>query len=98
MSILVTDSAGLVGASLALDWLLANGKPIVSLDKLCTGNLGLLGLESENRHAFSKGGHRWFNADYRVARTMPTRAAAIILTPEAHMSCLIHKSSEFSIC
>ena len=57
MTILVTGSAGFIGATFVLDWLAVGGEPVISLDKLTyAGNLAnLKGLESDSRHQFVQG-------------------------------------------
>lgn len=57
MSILVTGSAGFIGANFVLDWLAQHDEPIVSLDKLTyAGNLAnLQSLEADARHSFVQG-------------------------------------------
>ncbi len=55
--ILVTGGAGFIGANFVLDWLAADGEPVVNLDKLTyAGNLGnLAALEGDARHRFVHG-------------------------------------------
>jgi len=57
MTILVTGSAGFIGANFVLDWLAVGDEPVVSLDKLTyAGNLAnLKSLESDSRHQFVQG-------------------------------------------
>ncbi len=57
MSVLVTGSAGFIGANFVLDWLAASDEPIVSLDKLTyAGNLAnLQSVEANSRHIFVQG-------------------------------------------
>lgn len=57
MTILVTGSAGFIGANFVLDWLAVGDEPVISLDKLTyAGNLATLkGLESDSRHQFVQG-------------------------------------------
>ncbi len=57
MTLLVTGSAGFIGANFVLDWLSGADEPIVSLDKLTyAGNLANLhALEGDSRHRFVKG-------------------------------------------
>lgn len=57
MTILVTGSAGFIGANFVLDWLAQGDEPVVSLDKLTyAGNLAnLSSLEGDSRHTFVKG-------------------------------------------
>ena len=55
--ILVTGGAGFIGANFVLDWLAADGEPVVNLDILTyAGNLGnLASLQDDPRHAFVRG-------------------------------------------
>lgn len=57
MTILVTGSAGFIGANFVLDWLAINDEAVVSLDKLTyAGNLqSLASLEGDSRHTFVHG-------------------------------------------
>lgn len=57
MSILVTGSAGFIGANFVLDWLAECDEPVISLDKLTyAGNLqNLASLQGDVRHTFVKG-------------------------------------------
>ena len=57
MTILVTGSAGFIGANFVLDWLAVGDEPVISLDKLTyAGNLAnLKSLESDSRHRFVQG-------------------------------------------
>lgn len=57
MTILVTGSAGFIGANFVIDWLAQSDEPVISLDKLTyAGNLqNLASLESDSRHVFVKG-------------------------------------------
>jgi dTDP-glucose 4,6-dehydratase len=55
--ILVTGSAGFIGANFVLDWLAAHDEPVISLDKLTyAGNLeNLASLRDDARHVFVHG-------------------------------------------
>lgn len=57
MTILVTGSAGFIGANFVLDWLNEHDEAVVSLDKLTyAGNRqNLASLESDPRHTFIQG-------------------------------------------
>ncbi|MGV8841927.1 MAG: dTDP-glucose 4,6-dehydratase [Pseudomonas sp.] len=57
MTILVTGSAGFIGANFVLDWLAQSDEPVVSLDKLTyAGNRqNLASLECDPRHCFVHG-------------------------------------------
>jgi dTDP-glucose 4,6-dehydratase len=55
--ILVTGGAGFIGANFVLDWIAAEGTPVVNLDKLTyAGNpANLASLQGDARHTFVKG-------------------------------------------
>ena len=55
--ILVTGGAGFIGANFVMDWLAAEGSPVVNLDKLTyAGNLGnLVSVANDARHTFVQG-------------------------------------------
>ncbi|PKG93979.1 dTDP-glucose 4,6-dehydratase [Pseudomonas sp. Choline-3u-10] len=57
MTILVTGSAGFIGANFVLDWLAQNNEAVISLDKLTyAGNAeNLKSLDGDTRHTFVKG-------------------------------------------
>ena len=57
MTILVTGGAGFIGSNFVIDWIGAEGEPVVNLDKLTyAGNLAnLAGLAGDPRHAFVRG-------------------------------------------
>ncbi|MCC6248529.1 MAG: dTDP-glucose 4,6-dehydratase [Rubrivivax sp.] len=57
MTILVTGGAGFIGSNFVLDWLAADGEPVVNLDALTyAGNLhNLASLSGDARHVFVKG-------------------------------------------
>jgi dTDP-glucose 4,6-dehydratase len=57
MTILVTGGAGFIGSNFVLDWIAAEGEPVVNLDKLTyAGNLAnLASLASDKRHTFVRG-------------------------------------------
>ncbi|WP_436785334.1 dTDP-glucose 4,6-dehydratase [Stutzerimonas frequens] len=57
MAILVTGSAGFIGANFVLDWLAQNSEAVISLDKLTyAGNVeNLKSLAGDTRHTFVKG-------------------------------------------
>lgn len=57
MTILVTGSAGFIGANFVLDWLAQNNEAVISLDKLTyAGNAeNLKRLDGDTRHTFVKG-------------------------------------------
>ena len=55
--ILVTGGAGFIGSNFVLDWIAAEGEPVVNLDKLTyAGNLAnLASLAQDSRHTFARG-------------------------------------------
>ena len=55
--ILVTGGAGFIGSNFVLDWIAAEGEPVVNLDKLTyAGNLAnLAALAGDERHRFVRG-------------------------------------------
>src|SRR3990167_10884647 len=55
--ILLTGSAGFIGANFVLDWLAEHDEPVISLDKLTyAGNLeNLASLKDDPRHFFVRG-------------------------------------------
>jgi dTDP-glucose 4,6-dehydratase len=57
MTILVTGGAGFIGSNFVLDWIAAEGEPVVNLDKLTyAGNLAnLASLATDKRHTFVRG-------------------------------------------
>ena len=57
MSILVIGGAGFIGSNFVLDWLAADGEPVVNLDALTyAGNLrNLDAINSDARHVFVRG-------------------------------------------
>jgi dTDP-glucose 4,6-dehydratase len=57
MTILVTGGAGFIGSNFVLDWIAAEGEPVVNLDKLTyAGNVAnLASLAGDSRHAFVRG-------------------------------------------
>jgi len=58
--ILVTGSAGFIGANFVLDWCAQHDEAVISLDKLTyAGNLeNLDSLKNNPRHVFSSGRYR----------------------------------------
>jgi dTDP-glucose 4,6-dehydratase len=55
--ILVTGGAGFIGSNFVIDWIAAEGEPVLNLDKLTyAGNLAnLAGLAQDARHRFVRG-------------------------------------------
>ena len=94
--ILVTGGAGFIGANFVLDWLAADGEPVVNLDKLTyAGNLGnLASLEGDARHAFVRGdiGDRALVAAL-LAQHRPR--AVVNFAAESHVDRSIHGPADF---
>jgi len=94
--ILVTGGAGFIGANFVLDWLAANGGPVVNLDLLTyAGNLGnLKSLANDPRHEFVRG-------DIGDAALVPAllakhRPRAIVnFAAETHVDRSIHGPAAF---
>ena len=94
--ILVTGGAGFIGANFVLDWLAADGEPVVNLDKLTyAGNLGnLASLSRDPRHIFVRGdiGERALVA----ALLAEHRPRAIVnFAAESHVDRSIHGPADF---
>ncbi|QJR13277.1 dTDP-glucose 4,6-dehydratase [Usitatibacter palustris] len=96
MTILVTGGAGFIGANFVLDWIAAEGEPVVNVDKLTyAGNLAnLASLSGDKRHAFSRGdiGDRAF-IDALLAQHQPR--AVVHFAAESHVDRSIHAPGEF---
>ena len=94
--ILVTGGAGFIGANFVLDWLAADGEPVVNLDKLTyAGNLGnLASLEGDARHVFVRGdiGDRALVAAL-LAQHRPR--AVVNFAAESHVDRSIHGPADF---
>jgi dTDP-glucose 4,6-dehydratase len=94
--ILVTGGAGFIGANFVLDWLAADGEPVVNLDKLTyAGNLGNLeALADDARHEFVRGdiGDRAL-VESLLARHHPR--AIVNFAAESHVDRSIHGPAEF---
>jgi len=94
--IIVTGGAGFIGANFVLDWIAANGEPVVNLDKLTyAGNLGnLAALRDDPRHVFVRGdiGDRALVA-MLLARHAPR--AIVNFAAESHVDRSIHGPAAF---
>ena len=94
--ILVTGGAGFIGSNFVLDWLGAEGTPVVNLDKLTyAGNLrNLESLGSDARHVFVRGDIG--DADLVARLLKEHRPRAIVhLAAESHVDRSIHGASQF---
>ncbi|HUW25571.1 MAG TPA: dTDP-glucose 4,6-dehydratase [Gallionella sp.] len=94
--ILVTGSAGFIGANFVLDWLAEHDEPVISLDKLTyAGNLeNLASLKSDPRHVFVHGdiGDKELVAKL-LAQHRPR--AVINFAAESHVDRSIHGPEDF---
>jgi dTDP-glucose 4,6-dehydratase len=94
--ILVTGGAGFIGANFVLDWLAADGEPVVNLDLLTyAGNLGnLASLAGDHRHVFAHGDI----GDRALVATLLTRhqpRAVVNFAAETHVDRSIHGPAAF---
>jgi dTDP-glucose 4,6-dehydratase len=94
--ILVTGGAGFIGANFVLDWIAAEGTPVLNLDKLTyAGNPGnLAGLRGDARHVFVKGD---INDRQLVAALLQQHkpAAIVHFAAESHVDRSIHGPDAF---
>jgi dTDP-glucose 4,6-dehydratase len=94
--ILVTGGAGFIGANFVLDWLAAEGEPVLNLDKLTyAGNLANLStLANDARHVFVRGdiGDRALLAKL-LAEHRPR--AVVNFAAESHVDRSIHGPAAF---
>ncbi len=94
--ILVTGSAGFIGANFVLDWLAGADEPVLSLDKLTyAGNLeNLASLESDPRHTFVHGD---IGDTALVARLLAGHRPRAVLNfaAESHVDRSIHGPEDF---
>ena len=94
--ILVTGGAGFIGSNFVLDWIAAEGEPVVNLDKLTyAGNLAnLASLADDKRHAFVRGDicDRAL-LDRLYAEHRPR--AVVHFAAESHVDRSIHGPGEF---
>jgi dTDP-glucose 4,6-dehydratase len=94
--LLVTGSAGFIGANFVLDWLKQHNNPIVSLDKLTyAGNrANLASLDGDARHTFVHGDI----GDQALVEQIFTKhkpAAIINFAAESHVDRSIHSPEDF---
>ena len=94
--ILVTGGAGFIGSSFVLDWIAAEGAPVVNLDKLTyAGNpANLASLDGDPRHVFVKGD---ICDRALVARLLAEHRpwAIIHFAAESHVDRSIHGPADF---
>ncbi|MBX3665779.1 MAG: dTDP-glucose 4,6-dehydratase [Burkholderiales bacterium] len=93
---MVTGGAGFIGANFVLDWLAAEGTPVITLDKLTyAGNLAnLTSLQNDARHVFAKGD---INDRALVAGLLKQYQpqAIVHFAAESHVDRSIHGPGEF---
>ena len=94
--ILVTGGAGFIGSNFVLDWLAADGVPVLNLDKLTyAGNLdNLAKLEGDPRHTFVQGD---INDRALVGKLLKQYQPRAILhfAAESHVDRSIHGPEDF---
>ncbi len=94
--ILVTGGAGFIGANFILDWIAAEGSPVVNLDKLTyAGNpANLAPLKGDNRYIFAQGD---ICDRARVASLLQKHQpqAIVHFAAESHVDRSIHGPGEF---
>ena len=94
--ILVTGGAGFIGANFILDWIAAEGTPVVNLDKLTyAGNpANLAPLKGDARYIFAQGD---INDHALVAGLLETHQprAIVHFAAESHVDRSIHGPGEF---
>src|SRR3984957_11123826 len=94
--ILVTGGAGFIGSNFILQWLAAEGTPVVNLDKLTyAGNLGNLEkVSGDSRYSFVHGdiGDRKLVSDL-LGRCRPR--AVVHFAAESHVDRSIHGPDDF---
>ena len=94
--ILVTGGAGFIGSNFVLDWLAADGAPVLNLDKLTyAGNLeNLAQLEGDPRHTFVQGD---INDRALVGKLLKQYQPRAILhfAAESHVDRSIHGPEDF---
>lgn len=94
--LLVTGSAGFIGANFVLDWLRMNDAPVISLDKLTyAGNRdNLAALEGDARHLFVQGD---IGDTPLVERLLADNRPRAILNfaAESHVDRSIHSPEDF---
>jgi dTDP-glucose 4,6-dehydratase len=94
--ILVTGGAGFIGSNFVIDWIAAEGEPVLNLDKLTyAGNLAnLAGLAQDARHRFVRGDI----ADGALMEKLlaENRPRAIVhFAAESHVDRSIHGPEDF---
>jgi len=94
--IFVTGGAGFIGSNFVLDWLSANGEPLVNLDKLTyAGNLqSLASIAADPRHTFVRGDI----GDRALVRSLLERhrpRAIVNCAAETHVDRSIHGPAAF---
>lgn len=95
-SLMITGGAGFIGSNFVVDWLAAEGEPLINLDKLTyAGNrMNLAGLVDDPRHVFVQGDIgdralvRRLLAEYRPR-------AIVHFAAESHVDRSIHGPEEF---
>jgi dTDP-glucose 4,6-dehydratase len=96
MTLLVTGGAGFIGSNFVLDWMRAETRPVVNLDKLTyAGNpANLASLEGEARHRFVQGdiADRAL-VDALLAEHRPQ--AIVHFAAESHVDRSIHGPADF---
>ncbi|MGC4009294.1 MAG: dTDP-glucose 4,6-dehydratase [Pseudomonas sp.] len=96
MTILVTGSAGFIGANFVLDWLAGNDEKVISLDKLTyAGNRqNLASLDGDERHVFVHGD---IGDGDLVARLLAEHQPRAVLNfaAESHVDRSIHGPEDF---
>lgn len=94
--ILVTGSAGFIGANFVLDWLAGGGEPVLSLDKLTyAGNLeNLASLAADPRHTLVQGD---IGDTALVTRLLAAHRPRAVLNfaAESHVDRSIHGPEDF---
>ena len=96
MTIMVTGSAGFIGANFVLDWLAQGDESVVSVDKLTyAGNLqNLSSLEADVRHTFVQGDIGDHALIAELLRQYQPRAV-LNFAAESHVDRSIHGPEEF---
>lgn len=94
--ILVTGSAGFIGANFVLDWLSTEGEPVVSLDALTyAGNrANLASLDNDERHLFVHGDICDASMVSSIIEEHRPRAV-VHFAAESHVDRSIHGPAEF---
>lgn len=94
--ILVTGGVGFIGSNFVLDWLAADGSPVINLDKLTyAGNLeNLASIQGDPRHIFAHGD---INDRTLVAQLLKQHQprAIVHFAAESHVDRSIHGPEDF---